>query len=645
MKNKLKSKDEFKRISDKEIDEEVEKSEALDEEKIEETNLEEEEKVNTEELTVEQKNEEKETEIKEAKIEEEIKEEVKEEKTSEESKENEKENVVEVVEKTKNEKNKKQKAKSKHAAEPTKKKSNKPAIIILAVAIIYLIISVSLMILMVFGKKFKDISVEIGTNLPDKSQFVVKEKYVENAEIITDLSNIDINKVGSYEVQLAHKGTVQRVMLHLVDTTKPEVTFKDVFKNVDYEINPKDFVEKMSDLSELTVELESIPDISEYGEYPVKVIVRDESGNETIGESKLIINWLRTSFTLELGKELKKSDLVDVELDGDKINQKEIDKINDSPVGEYKIDVELKGKTYTTTITVQDTKAPTLTLKDVTVYIGQTKNITKNSFIVKAEDESGKVTTTMKTTLDSKKKGTQEVEIEAIDKNGNKVTKKAKYILKEDDVGPVFYGLSDKTVEKHSTVNYTSGVSAKDAIDGKVEFTVDSSKVNTSKAGTYYATYTAKDSKGNKTTRKRKIIVNHDQEDTNAKFNSFYNQYNMGSKSVLGIVETVRNKIGYNSSWGGSDPVWYGLTNKAGNCYVHAMLVSKALTKKGITNQIIHTKDKTHYWNLVYTNGVWRHYDATPGGHLIGPATDAEKYESPSMKHRDWNRDAYPKAE
>lgn len=218
---------------------------------------------------------------------------------------------------------------------------------------------------------FQDVTIEIGTNMPEKKFFLIDEKYSEETELITDLSTIDINKVGDYEVELAYKGRKQNVQLHLVDTTKPEVVFQDVFKNIDYEINPQDFVKD------------------------------------------------------------------------------------------------------------PDTKAPTLTLKNVTIYKGQNKKITKDSFIVKAEDASGKVTTTLKTTtLNTDKIGTQKVEIEAVDKNNNKVTKTANLVVKEDTVGPVISGLSDKTVAKHSTVNYTTGVSAKDAVDGKVTFTVDSSKVN-----------------------------------------------------------------------------------------------------------------------------------------------------------------------
>lgn len=149
--------------------------------------------------------------------------------------------------------------------------------------------------------------------------------------------------------------------------------------------------------------------------------------------------------------------------------------------------------------------------------------------------------------------------------------------------------------------------------------------------------------KGNTTTRSRKIIVNHDEDDTTQKFNEFYNT-NLAGKDIRGIVSTIRNKIDYNTNWGGDDPIWYGLSNKVGNCYVHALLVERALNKQGISNKIIYTEDKTHYWNLVLEGGVWRHYDSTPGAHIIGPATDVEKYESSCMRHRNWDRTKWPEA-
>lgn len=439
-----------------------------------------------------------------------------------------------------------------------------------------------------------------------------------------------------------YKQKERTVKLSLVDTTAPQVKFQNVTKYIGYEINAEDFIIEKTDLSEMYVEVLNIPEITEFGNYPVTVVVKDICGNETKNECTLTIDWLNYNVTLELGKDLTKEDiLMRPEEDAKLVSKAELEKINKSPVGDYTMTLTNNGKEYIINIKIQDTLPPELELKDVSIY--DDEKVDKSKFIVSAKDASEKVETTLLTEINYKNIGTQVVTIEAKDEHGNKVEKQANLTIKKDTEGPVFSGLKEMTVAKNSSVNYKNGVKAIDKKEGNCEFTVDTSKVNIGAAGTYYATYTSKDSKGNTTTAKRKITVKHNQEDTNNKFNEFYNSYLEG-KDVSGIVQTIRTTISYNHSWGDDDPVWYGLTNKKGNCKVHADLVKKALDKKGITNQIIRTIDGTHYWNLVYQGGVWRHYDSTPGSHDLGPLTDDAKFASAGMKGRDWNRSAYPEA-
>lgn len=432
------------------------------------------------------------------------------------------------------------------------------------------------------------------------------------------------------------------VKLQLIDTTPPEVKFKDITKYIGYEINAEDFIIEKTDLSEISTEIANIPEITEFGKYPVTVIVKDIYGNETKKECILTIDWLNYNITLELGQDLTKEDiLMRPEQDANLVSKAELDRINKSPVGDYTMTLTNNEKEYVINIKIQDTTPPELELKDVQIY--DDEKVDKNKFIASCKDASGKTETTLLTQIEYSKIGTQTITIEAKDEHGNKVEKQANLTIRKDTEGPVFSGLKEMTVAKNSTVNYQSGVKAVDAKEGNCEFSVDTSSVNIGVAGTYYATYTSKDSKGNKTSAKRKIIVKHNQEDTNNKFNEFYNNYLVG-KDALGIVSTIRNMISYNSSWGDDDPVWYGLTNRKGNCYVHVLLTQKALSKAGISNQVVKTTDGSHYWNLVNIGGKWRHYDSTPGSHLIGPATDDEKFASSAMKGRDWNRSAYPEA-
>ena len=522
-----------------------------------------------------------------------------------------------------------------------KRKNGKKVIIVLALIIL---LSASYYIyIRFFEKKFKDVTIELGTESVELIQFVSEERFLEEASFITDMSSIDYSNVGSYKIELSYDGITQNVMLNIIDTTPPEVKFKNLDKYVDYKLKADDFIESKKDLTEMTTTIIDPPEINKIGIYEINVEVRDTSGNTTSNICTLNVSRVVKEFTLELGDELTKKDiLLNYKEDKDAIKQSDIDEINKKGVGEYKISTTLDGEEEDITIIVEDTKAPTLELKNVTIYDDEKINGEEN-FIVSAKDASGEVKTTLKTEIDYTKIGSQQVIIEAEDKNGNKVEKEATLTIIKDTEGPVFYGLSSMSVSKHSSPSYKSGVRAVDSRDGTCSFTVNSNEVNLSKAGTYYITYTAKDKKGNTSTAKRKITVNHDQEDTDNKFNQFYNQY-LAGQSVQEMVSTIRNKIGYNTSWGGDDPVWYGLTNYSGNCYVHAVLVQKALNKAEITNKLIYTTDKTHYWNLVYQNGKWRHYDATPGGHLLGPATDEEKLNSSSMQGRKWSS-SFPKAE
>lgn len=525
----------------------------------------------------------------------------------------------------------------------TKNKTAKRIVIALVIIILIAAIAVGgYFAYLKFSKKFKDVSIELGTETVELNQFVIDEKYIDGATFITDMSTIDLSKVESYEVELSYDNVTQKVLLNVVDTTAPEVEFQNLDKYLDYELNADDFIKSKTDLSEMTTSIIDPPEINGIGTYEINVEVKDGSGNTTSNICTLNVSRVVKEFTLELGDELEKKDiLLNYKEDKSAIKQSDIDKINEEEVGEYTITTIIDGEEETVTITIKDTKAPTLKLKNVTIYDDE-KIDGKEDFIESVKDASGDVKTTLKTEIDYTKIGTQKITIEAEDKYGNKVEKTATLTIKKDTEGPVFYGLSSMSVEKNSSPNFKSGVRAVDARDGSCTFTVSTSKLNLSKAGTYYITYTAKDKKGNTTTASRQVTVNHNQEDTNNKFNQFYNQY-LAGQSVQGMVSTIRNRIGYNTSWGGSDPVWYGLTNYTGNCYVHAVLVQKALNKAGYTNQLIYTTDRTHYWNLVNQNGTWRHYDATPGGHLLGPATDEEKLNSSSMQGRKWSS-SFPKA-
>ncbi len=345
--------------------------------------------------------------------------------------------------------------------------------------------------------------------------------------------------------------------------------------------------------------------------------------------------------TLELGNAnialkdfVKDSDILeDCELITD------LSKINFKEVGTHKVQISYKNVINTVNLTIKDTIPPTLELQDKEVYVGEEAK--KEDFIKEVLDISGDVETTLDTKIDTSIEGEQKISITAKDINGNKITKEATLKIITDKTAPKITGLTNLTVKKNAKINYTSGVKATDDRDGKVEFTYDASKVDTSKTGSYYVTYTATDKSGNKATAKRKITVDHDDEDTKALVQKIAATLSSDPEELR---DYCRNTIKYDHYDGGDDALYYGLTNKKGNCYVHAQCFKALLDTKGIENQLIWVTNKTHYWNLVKINGVWRHMDSTPDRNhrKISIMTDEQRLST--LSGRKWDFSAWPTA-
>ncbi len=518
------------------------------------------------------------------------------------------------------------------------KKSKKILYVILS--IICFLLGVAIILFITFFGFKKSVTLEAGSKEIKISDFYKQGKVIYKTSFVTDIKKIDLNKVGSYDIKLKVNKKTKTIKLNIVDTTPPKVKFKDYYANLDYEFNPDDFIESIDDVSETKTNIISKPDITKYGDYKIKLEVTDKYNNKVEATKTLRIAMSRQEVVKELGDKLTKEDILyNVEEAGSYLNQEEIDKINNQGVGDYEIVIKVDDIEFKTNIKVQDTKAPELELQNVTIYNDQTE-ILKEKFIKSCKDAS-EYTTTLKTKITYKKVGNQEITIEAQDKYGNKVEKKATLSIIEDKQPPVFRGLSYMSVNKYTKINFNYGVSAYDAKDGNVSFTVDASKVNTNVYGTYYAYYTAVDKSGNKVTAKRQIYVRYDASDRNAKVNSALAK---SGRNYESIRQWIMKNVRYNSNNGGSDPIWYGLTSWAGNCIVHAYLYQAMLQKAGYEARIIYTTDRSHYWCLVKINGKWRHSDATPTyrHEMVSAFTDAERLEH--LQGRDWDHSKWPEA-
>lgn len=497
--------------------------------------------------------------------------------------------------------------------------------------------------------KFQDVQVELGAEKIDIELFLTEQAMPEYCRFVTDMSSIDLTAAGEHEIVLAQGNREETVKLSVKDTVAPVAVFQDLTLHTGEVPQASDFVVSVDELSETTVSfVRGFPDVSDYQDKNVSVMVKDASGNAMTGVCTVRFVWLKEAVTVELGQQLTKADLLlNPEKDEALIDQAQLDTINASPVGTYSVSSTSGNKTATATVTVQDTTGPVLKLQEVKRNVG--KKAALEDFVKEATDLSGEVTLTLLTELDFSKAGTFTVQIEAKDQFGNVTVEETSLFISNDTTGPKFTGLKAITVEKHSQLpDLEKGVKAKDAKDGVVDFTYNASKVNLDKAGTYYITYTAKDKSGNVTNSKRKVTVNPDAEDTAALVASIANSL---PNDPIEIRNYVKKTIRYSSNWGGDDPTWFGFTQKHGNCYVHAKALQDILTYKGWTTKLIWVTgpkgyEKSHYWLQIYINGGWKHIDATPSTlHGRYPLmNDDQRYETlvKNGTNRDWDRSMWP---
>lgn len=509
-------------------------------------------------------------------------------------------------------------------------------------AAVILLAAITLGVWWYLQPKFTDVTVELGSPCPALTTFLTDKAVEDWAGFVTAPEGLDMTAIGQHAVEFSHLGRKETVKLTIVDTVAPQVEFKNIAVTVDDPITAEMFVASAQDLSPVTVTFLAAPgERSGYDDQTVTVAVTDAGGNQVTGDCTISYTWLKESLTVELGTQIAVEDLLlNPQKGGHLIDEEALELLNNSPAGEYTVESTDGGKTCVCKVTIADTVAPQLEAQSLVVEQGVP--LSKESFVVSLSDISQNVTLTLEGNLSTAACGNFPLKLTATDPSGNATTVELTLTVVYDATAPVFKGMAEMNAPKNSEPDYTAGVSATDNRDGEVEFTVDASRVNMAEAGTYYVVYTATDKSGNKATYRRKLVVPHDSADTDALV--AYHAARCGT-SVLSIRNYITGNIMYNTSWGGDDPVWYGFTNRAGNCYVHALCLQRLLAYHGYQTQLIWVTDQSHYWLIVFVDGGWKHIDATPSAlHGRYPLmNDAQRLET--LSGRVWDTTLWPACE
>lgn len=147
----------------------------------------------------------------------------------------------------------------------------------------------------------KEVTIEVNDTYSNEIFFSKIENIDLDTIDVTYPDNFDVSNIGEYEVILNINNKNYKTTLKIIDTTQPSLALKEVTITKGNNYNVDNFVESCSDNSNKDCIIEFYNGIDEegnninyttfkdIGSYAIKISASDESGNETIQETKLNI--------------------------------------------------------------------------------------------------------------------------------------------------------------------------------------------------------------------------------------------------------------------------------------------------------------------------------------------------------------------
>lgn len=465
------------------------------------------------------------------------------------------------------------------------------------------------------------VTIEAGTPSVDVADFILNDDDAKGS-FVTDISSLSLSTPGVYEVQIKINRRVFTSNLEVVDTIPPKAEPAEVIALLDEEVNALDFVSNVIDATDVKASFVTEPDTAVPGEKQVKVALEDAGGNITIIESKLTVLEVKSTVYVEAGTEpdIKPEDFVDN--NSIKVTiLSDISALDTSVPAVHPVQIEVEGRILNSNIEVVDTTPPTATPVNNEVWQGDT--LQAIDFVKDVIDVS-LYKATYAAEPDFNTPGDQEVTVIVEDYYGNKTEVKATLTVKLDTEPPVFSGITDKIVYEGDSVSYKKGVTVTDNRDTNISFTVDSSKVNLNKPGTYKVYYTAVDSSENKATESATITVKElviTDEMLWTKVDPILEKITKKSMTkrevAYAIYKWVKSNVSYTGTSDKTDwrkEAYKGIVNGVGDCFTYYAVSEALLTRAGIDNmRVTRVGGKTqHFWNLINCGDGWYHFDACP---------------------------------
>ena len=343
----------------------------------------------------------------------------------------------------------------------------------------------------------------------------------------------------------------------------------------------------------------------------------------------------------------------------------DITKLDLTVPGEHTVELSVDGKHYTTVLVIEDLTPPKADPVDSVTEVGVLPD--PETLVTNVRDV-GPVTISYRNEPDVSKGGEVTADILLTDAAGNTAVVRVKLLVISDEIAPEIHGAADWEVYVGDTIAYKANITVSDDQTQYPTLTVDNSKVDTGKAGTYPVTYTATDAAGNSTS----VTVYLTLVDKPAGYvepevvyefaQDVLDEITDSSMSKVEVAAAIYNWVRTHIGWydhsdkenGWAAGAYDGFTKRMGDCFTYyatakALFDVAGIPNIGVTKVITaDTSRSSHYWSLINLGDGWYHVDITPRN---GNYTDSfflytdEEMLNYSRQHKNcfnFDVDAYP---
>lgn len=490
----------------------------------------------------------------------------------------------------------------------------------------YIIIGVVLLFVIVLAvipknNIYKSISMEAGGELPKAGVFF--KNFHEDAEYVTDMNGINLNEPGTHDVEIKSGKKFYHVKLEIKDTIPPvaEIINLDIYES--RIVEPHEYIKSVKDATNVSVTYKTEPDYGRTGNQEVFLVLEDTSGNESEYQSLLRISKV---------KEIAEVDISEGRLDARIFlkDQKDLSESNivetsfPDSLGIFPVKISVGNAIYDSSVKIVDGIPPVG--KAMNRKFWTVDKISAMEFVEEIIDTTP-VTARFAEEPDYTRVGDQTVRIILTDQGENEATLEAVLTLEVDTEPPKIYGVQDNTVFRDTPVAYKKGVYVLDNRDADIKVSVDSSRVNIKKEGSYKVIYSAADASGNSASKEVTLNVIEKLAETidravveelaNGILEKIITDDMTLEEKALALYKYINKNVYYLGGRHSDDLIteaYYALMEDPGDCYTYFAASDLMLNMVGIPNirieRLSYEGETNHYWHMINVGDGWYHFDA-----------------------------------